>query len=68
MVSEWMHRGNINEFIRKHKEVNRAQLVSYRVLPRDHWCDWFQKLVDVAHGLEYLHGLRIVHGDLKGVR
>jgi serine/threonine protein kinase len=24
--------------------------------------------VDVAHGLEYLHGLRVVHGDLKGVR
>ena len=24
--------------------------------------------MDVAHGLEYLHGLHIAHGDLKGVR
>jgi len=28
MISEWMDNGNINEFIQKHKEVNRAQLVS----------------------------------------
>jgi len=28
MVSEWMDNGNINEFTQKHKEVNRAQLVS----------------------------------------
>ena len=25
-------------------------------------------MVDVAHGLEYLHSLHVVHGDLKGVR
>ena len=68
MVSEWMDNGNINEFIRKHEEVNRAQLVSSRVFLCDYRYDWFQKMVDVAHGLEYLHGLRIVHGDLKGVR
>ena len=24
--------------------------------------------MDVANGLEYMHGLRVVHGDLKGVR
>lgn len=28
MISEWMDNGNINEFIQKNKEVNRAQLVS----------------------------------------
>jgi serine/threonine protein kinase len=25
------------------------------------------QLVDVANGLAYMHGLRVVHGDLKGV-
>lgn len=32
MASEWMDHGNINEFTQKHREANRAQLVSYRVL------------------------------------
>jgi serine/threonine protein kinase len=31
--------------------------------------DWRSvQLVDVASGLTYMHGLRMVHGDLKGVR
>lgn len=34
MVSEWMDNGNINEFTQKHVELNRVQLVSYRVLLR----------------------------------
>ena len=63
-----MDHGNINEFIQEHREVNRALLVSCRVFPRKCQYDWFQKLVDVVHGLEYLHGIRVVHGDLKGVR
>jgi len=25
------------------------------------------QLVDVANGLKYMHDLRVVHGDLKGV-
>lgn len=31
MVSEWMDNGNVNEYVQKHKEVNRAQLVSSQV-------------------------------------
>jgi len=31
MVSEWMDHGNVNEYIQKHGEVNRAQLVSGQV-------------------------------------
>jgi len=27
MVSEWMDNGNINEFIKTHKDVNRFELV-----------------------------------------
>jgi len=26
------------------------------------------KLMQVAHGLEYLHSQNVVHGDLRGVR
>ena len=38
LVSEWMSSGNINEFIRKHVDTNRAQLVSYH-----HHCPPAQK-------------------------
>lgn len=29
MVSEWMPNGNINEFVRAHREVNRFELVRF---------------------------------------
>ena len=29
MVSEWMVNGNINEFVKAHKEVNRFELVCH---------------------------------------
>ena len=29
--------------------------------------DWFLQLVDAALGLDYMHSLQVVHGDLKGV-
>ena len=30
MVSEWMTNGNINEFVRAHKDANRFELVRSR--------------------------------------
>ena len=29
MVSEWMANGNINEFIKAHRDANRFELVSF---------------------------------------
>ena len=29
MVSEWMENGNINEFVKKHANVNRLELVCF---------------------------------------
>jgi hypothetical protein len=29
MVSEWMEHGNINEFVKKDKHVNRTELVHH---------------------------------------
>ena len=70
LVSKWMENGNINGFIKRHPEVNRAQLVSlhFRFGMNDRCAERVTKLVDVALGLQYLHSFNFVHGDLKGVR
>ena len=68
LVSEWMDNGNINDFVKNHKEVNRIQLVSSHVCVYKDRYDRSPKLIDAARGLEYLHSLNVAHGDLKGVR
>ena len=68
MVSEWMDHGNINQFVKKSEGVNRVQLVSDCALSCADRCDSFIQLVDAANGLEYMHSIHMVHGDLKGVR
>lgn len=30
MVSEWMSNGNINQFVKEHRDANRFELVSFR--------------------------------------
>ena len=70
MVSEWMENGNINEFVRKHTNVDRLELV----------CSLFKALIfhvssitllfqlrDATMGLIYMHDQGVIHGDLKGV-
>lgn len=69
MVSEWMDHGNINEFIENHEGVNRIQLVSTcGIYLAEFLLYCFIQLIDAANGLEYMHGISMVHGDLKGVR
>ena len=68
MVSEWMEFGNIIEFVERDKDVNRIELVRCPSIPiptKPNRCSI--QLVDVASGLAYMHGLCMVHGDLKGV-
>ena len=33
MVSEWMSNGNINQFVKEHRDANRFELVSFRHVP-----------------------------------
>jgi len=68
MVSEWIDHGNISEFLKNHGGVNRVQLVSERAVFCGGRRDWLIQLVDAANGLEYMHSIQMVHGDLKGVR
>ena len=71
MVSDWMEKGSINEFVRANPDINRLELVS--VLPK--YRATLSLLVgpviqlgDAARGLTYIHRQGMIHGDLKGVR
>ena len=31
------------------------------------WCSLFRKILEVAHGVQYIHSEGVFHGDLRGV-
>ncbi|KAF9263034.1 kinase-like protein [Marasmius fiardii PR-910] len=51
LVSPWMERGNLVDFMKSSQDPIDCDLLAY----------------DVANGLSYLHAKDIVHGDLKAV-
>ena len=70
MVSGCMTNGNINRFVKAHRDADRFKLVA-------HSHDSLLSSVltgtltisiawDAARGLVYMHALGMVHGDLKG--
>ncbi|ESK86444.1 WD40 repeat-like protein [Moniliophthora roreri MCA 2997] len=52
LVSPWMENGNLVQFLRDR--------------PRDS-VNHLQLMHDIASGLSHLHGLKVIHGDLKGL-
>ena len=71
MVSEWMVKGNINEFVKEGIKVDRLVLVcSLLAILTSHpllTIVWLLQLREVTRGLIYMHYVGVVHGDLKGV-
>ena len=69
ILSEWMPNGNVMQYTRSNQEANRLRLVRALALPPRFFPSLTStlKLSNVMSGVVYLHELRIVHGDLKGV-
>ena len=68
MVFKWMQNVNVMEFIGKDQNVNRIELelVCVNLSSAGLWV--LDQSRDVANGFAYMHGLNLVHGDLKGAR
>ena len=68
LVYDWGHSGNIMQYLESNPNASRSKLVT--VLPcfvHNSFPHYSLKLLQVAKGLQYLHSLEMVHGDLKGV-
>jgi serine/threonine protein kinase len=69
VVSSWIENGNILEYTRKNPEVNRLHLVTPSVgVLLGKLRTIILQLAGVASGLEYLHRVNLVHGNIRGVR
>ena len=68
MVSGWMPNGNVRQYVRDCPQADRLQLVCLSV---SLWLSTFiltlRQLLDICHGLQFLHSHDVIHGDLKGV-
>ena len=65
-----MTNGDIVEFISQYPQVNRLRLVCpiSPLFPQSPDTETLMKLAEVASGLQYLHSMGIIHGDLNPVR
>ena len=66
LISPWMENGSINRYQCLHPGFNCYLLVSDNTVDMQ-YIDQRGQVYDIAKGLEFLHSLGIIHGDLKGV-
>ncbi|KAH7338240.1 kinase-like domain-containing protein [Rhizoctonia solani] len=69
MISPWMEHGNIEDYVHNNPTVDRLTLVSAssgRIRgPILIGSSWSMKSLQVVHGVNYLHKVPLIHGDLK---
>ena len=71
MVIDWMENGLVVEYVRNNPNVNRIRLVSRHLFTFEETSPLIVtaifQVTGVARGLEYLHSLGVVHGDVTPV-
>ena len=69
LASEWMENGTMNEYLRKEEAADILPLVrATTVFMLSLSQTFYAQIQGIARGVEYLHSLGVVHGDLRGVR
>ena len=69
LIYDLGHNGNVAKYLEANPDASKADLVSTRrnLVLYNAFPDRCPKLLQVAKGLQYLHSLDIVHGNLKAV-
>ena len=68
LVHDWAQNGDITQYLKSNPGASRYELVKVHLWSvHDAFSDRFRKLLQVARGLQHLHSLEIIHGNLKGV-
>ena len=67
LIYDWGQNGNITQYLESNPDASRSELVAVPPFRTQHVPNQSLKLLQVAKGLQYLHSLDIVHGDLKDV-
>lgn len=68
LVSIWMSHGNVQTYLKNNPKSNRSKLV--RMFESNIGRPMLTvrlKVRDIILGLDYLHSINIIHGDLKAV-
>jgi len=66
MVCEWMTNGNISRYLKQNPAANRLDLVTLFSTVHPACLRSSRQLMDIAKGLQFLHSIGVLHGDLKG--
>jgi serine/threonine protein kinase len=68
LVSRWMEEGTLLDFFRHHPNQQRTSHVSCeRVRCLREYKPNVPQILDIIHGLSFMHSLGVVHGDIKAV-
>ena len=65
-VSPWMANGDIISFLRRNPHHDRLRSVGSLYAQGSQYANTY-KICEISAGLEYLHSVEVVHGDIKGV-
>jgi serine/threonine protein kinase len=67
LITPYHHHGDIARYIERHANIDKLGLVSDNVSVEELNHRRLSQITQTADGLSYLHGMDVIHGDIKGV-
>ena len=68
LVFDFMDNMNLREYLRNNRDVGRLELVGFLCTAPLVMLKSRGQLLEIARGVEYMHKLDVIHGNLKSVR